>query len=181
MDPVAPLCQVSPNSPLPLYLISPLSYILPTCYQILILNLPTSLYFNTPTTFLFTPPLPSMTFQPILPPAPPPPHFCFLLYLCLFPCYQHPHSPLSIACHCFIMLFTTYPSCTPHPHFHFFGLFMVIPLPSTHFPYSFTLYTTVLPYSNSLDNTPHPLPPPGPPPPPTPHTSPHLHFFFNST
>src|ERR1700730_13657627 len=154
MDPVAPLCQVSPNFPLPLYLISPLSYILPTCSQMLILNLPTSLYFNTPTTFLFTPPFPSMTFQLILPPAPPPPHFCFLLYLCLFPCYQHPHSPLSIACHCFIMLFTTYPSCTP--------------LPSTHFPYS--LHHIPLFYHTAILWITHspPCPCQVPPHPPTP-------------
>src|ERR1700738_2545344 len=104
-----------------------------------------------------------MTFQLILPPAPPP-NFCFLLYLCLFHCYQHPHSPLSIACHCFIMLFTTYPSCTPTPISTFFDLIMVIPLPSTHFPYFFSSYTPVLPYCNPLDNPLPPLPLPGPPP-----------------
>src|ERR1700730_7501899 len=108
-----------PNFPLPLYLFSPLSYILPTCSQMLIFNLLTSLCFNTPTTFLFAPPFPSMTFQLILtpssppPPPPPPPIFAF--------CFIYVYSPAtSILTHPYplhvIVLLCSLPPIPPAPH-----------------------------------------------------------------
>ena len=176
MDPVAPLCQVSPNFPLPLYLISPLSYILPTCSQMLILNLPTSLYFNTPTAFLFTPPF-SLNAIPAhpTPSSPTPP---FLLFALFMPVPLLPASSLTLI-HCMSLFYYALHHLSllhPHPHFHFFGLIMVIPLPSTHLPYSFTSYTTILPYCNPLDNPLHPLPLPGPPPHPSTPTP--IYTFF---
>jgi len=92
---------------------------------------------------------------PSSPPSSPP----FLLFALFMSVPLLPASSLTLI-HCMSLFYYALHHLSllhPHPHFHFFGLIMVIPLPSTHFPYSFTSYTTVLPYCNPLDNPLHPL------------------------